>query len=435
MRLTVARLALAITTMVALAFLVPLAMLTRQVAHDQAVAEARAQAAAVVVALAVDPSPALLEQAVASTAAGSAGRLAVHLPDQPPIGSSRAEPADIAGTVPDRRPALIEYADGLAYLQPSVLAGDQTAVIEVYLPHGEIYRGVWPAWLGLAGLAVVLVIGSTLVADRLGARLVRATRDLAAGARKLGTGDLTVQVVPAGPPELRDAAQAFNTMAGDMRRLIDDERNLAADLSHRLRTPMTALRLDVEALPRGPVADRMTQAFDLLDDELEAIITGARRSAAARPGHPTDLVEVLADRLAFWSVLAEDQGRETSVVGGDRPVRVPVPRDELILAIDALLGNVFAHTPEQTAFRVTVGPNGLVVEDAGPGIADPAAAVRRGASGSGSTGLGLDIAQRVAGAVGGRLEIGRSQLGGARIALLLPPRSGGPGRLEGTGTT
>lgn len=420
MRLTLARLALAITSMVALAFLVPLAMLTRQVAHDQAVAEARQQAAAVVVALAVGADPATLEQAVASTAAGSEGRLAVHLPDQAPVGTSRAAAADIAGTVPGRRPALIAYADGLAYLQPSVLAGDRTAVIEVYLPDSEIYRGVWPAWLGLAGLAIVLVIGSTLVADRLGARLVRATRDLASGAHALGAGDLSVRVEPAGPPELREAARTFNTMAGNLRQLIDDERELAADLSHRLRTPLTALRLDVEALPRGPVADRMMQAFDLLDDELEEIITGARRSAAARPGHATDLVEAVADRLAFWSVLAEDQGRRTTVIGGEVPVPVPVPRDELILAIDSLLGNVFAHTPEETAFLVGVGPEGLVVEDAGPGIADPVAAVRRGASGSGSTGLGLDIARRVARSAGGRLEIGRSRLGGARVGLLLP---------------
>jgi signal transduction histidine kinase len=112
------------------------------------------------------------------------------------------------------------------------------------------------------------------------------------------------------------------------------------------------------------------------------------------------------------------------VVGGDRPVWVPVPRSELILAVDALLGNVFAHTPEGAAFRVTVSPAGLIVDDAGPGIADPAAAVQRGVSGAGSTGLGLDIVRRVAEAGGGRLAIDRGPLGGARIALLLgvPPQ-------------
>jgi signal transduction histidine kinase len=422
MRLTLTRLALAITSMVALAFLVPLAILTRQIAHDRAVGDARQQATAIVVALAVDTDPALLDQAVASTAAGGDGRLAVHLPGLDPIGSPRAAASDVGAASRARRPSTVEYEGGLAYLQPTVLDGGRTAVIEVFVPDDQIYRGVWAAWLALAGLAVVLVAGSTLVADRLGARLVRATRELAAGARRLGDGDLAVRVEPAGPPELTEAARSFNTMADNMRQLIDNERELAADLSHRLRTPLTALRLDAEALPRGPVADRMAQAFDLLDDELEAIITGARLSSGTRASHSTDLVEVLADRLAFWSVLAEDQDRPTSVVGGDEPVPVPLPRGELILAIDALLGNVFAHTPEGTAFLVGVSAEGLVVDDAGPGIADPAAAVRRGVSGSGSTGLGLDIAQRIANSVGGRLDIGRSRLGGARVALLLPPR-------------
>ena len=160
----------------------------------------------------------------------------------------------------------------------------------------------------------------------------------------------------------------------------------------------------------------------MLDEELEAIIAGARLGVEARGNQQSDLVEVLADRLAFWSALAEDQARPWEVVGGQSPVPVPLPRSELILAVDSLLGNVFAHTPEGVAFRVTVSPAGLLVDDAGPGIADPEAAVQRGVSGAGSTGLGLDIVRRVAEAAGGRLEIARGPLGGARIGLLLPVR-------------
>jgi signal transduction histidine kinase len=237
--------------------------------------------------------------------------------------------------------------------------------------------------------------------------------------RRLGGGELAVRVDPSGPAELRDAAVAFNMMAGDLRRLLDAERELAADLSHRLRTPLTALRLDAEAIPPGLVADRMRQACDMLDDELEAIILGARLGVQARGSQHADLVEVLAERLAFWSALAEDQLRPWQVVGGEAPVPVPMSRSDLILAVDALLGNVFSHTPEGTAFRVTVSAAGLIVDDAGPGIADPAASVQRGVSGAGSTGLGLDIVRRVAESAGGRIEIDRSPLGGARIALLL----------------
>lgn len=421
MRSALNRLTLAITSMIALAFLVPLAGLTRQIAHDQAIADARQQASAIVVALAVDTDPGLLGRAVASTAAGSAGHLAVHLPGSDPIGSPHVTAGDLSAAARGRA-AVVEYANGVVYLQPSALDGGRTAVVEVYIPDDEMYGGVWRAWFALVGLAVVLVAGSTAVADRLASRLVRATRELAAGARRLGAGDLGVRVAADGPPELRDAARSFNVMADNMLQFIDAERQLSADLSHRLRTPLTALRLDAEAIPPGPVADRMLQAFDLLDAELEAIITGARASAENRGKQRIDLVDVLADRLAFWSVLAEDQGRPVTVVGGEYPVPVSLPRGELILAIDALLGNVFAHTPEGTAFSVHVGDDGMAVEDAGPGIADPDAAVRRGFSGAGSTGLGLDIAVRVARSAGGRLEITRGKLGGARVALILPPR-------------
>ncbi|MGW4943905.1 HAMP domain-containing sensor histidine kinase [Actinoplanes sp. NPDC004185] len=424
MRWELNRLALAITSMVALAFLVPLTFATRQIAHDRAIGDARQQAAAMVAALAVDADPKLLTSAVASTVAGSAGRLAVHLPGIAPVGATHVTAADVASATSYRRPVTAPAAGGVAYLQPSVLSDGRAVVIEVYVPEAEMRRGVWPAWFALGGLAIALVAGSTLVADRLGSRLVRATRELAGSSRRLGAGELTARVTPSGPPELRDAAVAFNTMAGDLRRLLDAERELAADLSHRLRTPLTALRLDAETMPPGLIADRMRQACDMLDEELEAIIAGARLGVEARGAQRSDLVEVLAERLAFWSALAEDQARPWQVVGGDHPVPVPLPRSELILAVDALLGNVFAHTPEGVAFRVTASEAGLLVDDAGPGISDPAAAVRRGVSGAGSSGLGLDIVRRVAEAAGGRLMIERGPLGGARIAMLLPVPEG-----------
>jgi signal transduction histidine kinase len=420
------RLALAITSMVALAFLVPLIYATGKIAHDRAIGDARQQAAAMVAALAVNADPQLLTSAVASTVAGSAGRLAVHLPGIAPVGHSHVTDAEVAQANLYRRPVTADAAGGLVYLQPSVLSDGRSVVIEVFVPDEEMRRGVWPAWLALGALAIVLVAGSVLFADRLGGRLVRATRDLAGSSRRLGAGDLAVRIDPSGPPELRDAANAFNAMAADLRRLLDAERELAADLSHRLRTPLTALRLDAETMPPGPIADRMRQACDMLDEELEAIIAGARLGVEARGKQQSDLVEVLADRLAFWSALAEDQFRPWEVVGGQTPVPVPLPRSELILAVDSLLGNVFAHTPEGVAFRVTVSQAGLLVDDAGPGIADPQAAVQRGVSGAGSTGLGLDIVRRVAEAAGGRLEISRGPLGGARIGLLLPVREEAP---------
>ncbi|MFI7079977.1 sensor histidine kinase [Micromonospora sp. NPDC049903] len=429
MRWALNRLAIAITSMVALAFLVPLAIATGQIARDRAVSEARQQATALVTVLGMDADPTLLTNAVASTTAGSAGRLAVHLPDSAPIGVTHVTDAQVRDAAGDRRSVLAPAADGVAYLQPTVLADGRTVIVEVFVPETELRRGVRTAWFVLGGLAIVLVAGSTLLADRLGGRLVRATRDLSASARRLGGGDLTARAEPNGPRELQDAARSFNTMADDLRLLMNRERELAADLSHRLRTPLTALRLDAEAMPPGPIGERMRQACDLLDEELDSIIRGVRRGTDGRDGQSADLVEVLADRLAFWSVLAEDQERPWEVTGGDVPVVLPMPRSELILVVDAMLGNVFAHTPDGTAFRVSVSPDGVVVDDAGPGIADPTRAVQRGVSAAGSTGLGLDIVRRAAETSGGHLVVTRSPLGGARVGILLRPVDHAPERL------
>ena len=100
-----------------------------------------------------------------------------------------------------------------------------------------------------------------------------------------------------------------------------------------------------------------------------------------------------------------------------------VPAADLAAAVDALLGNVFAHTPEGTGMLVDVrsrdGGGALVtVSDAGPGL--PERAAERGRSGGGSTGLGLDIARRTAEASGGELRI-RSSPRGTAVTLDLGP--------------
>jgi signal transduction histidine kinase len=136
--------------------------------------------------------------------------------------------------------------------------------------------------------------------------------------------------------------------------------------------------------------------------------------------------------MEFWSALAEDEGRKWRVAGVDRPVRIPVARADLAAALDALLGNVFRHTPEGTAFAVDVhnGDDAVIVlvSDAGPGIPDPGAAMARGrGSGTtGSTGLGLDIVRRLAESTGGDVRIGSSVLGGTEVRIWFQLDARGP---------
>jgi len=441
MRWALVKVSLAVTAMVVVAFAIPLGLVIKEMARDRAFSNAERQAAAIGPTLSITADRDPLERAVMSTPAGAVGRMAVHIPaaDEPgsqplEIGTRRAARKDLETTQRLGRATITDVTGGSALLQPTAIGTGQIAVIEVFVPEGEVSNGVATAWLVLAGVGIALIVGSVAVADRLGIRMVQPAQRLAGAAHDLGEGKLGARVPEEGPTELRSAAIAFNSMADQVVQLLANERELAADLSHRLRTPLTVLRLNAASLGSGPAADQTRAAVEQLEREVDTIIRTAReakpQTAAVGPGAGCDASEVVRERMDFWSALAEDEGRKVRVAGVDRPVRIPVARPELAAALDALLGNVFRHTPEGTAFSVDVhnGDDAVIVlvSDAGEGIADPQAALARGNSGGrdGSTGLGLDIVRRVAESTGGDVRIGSSVLGGTevRIWIGLDPR-------------
>ncbi|MFI9273615.1 sensor histidine kinase [Kitasatospora sp. NPDC052896] len=468
MRWALVKAAVAGTTMVALAFLIPLGLMVQKTARERSFMQADRQAAALGPALAITTDQGALARAVASTDAGARGRIAVHLPAPkaagplvastaggpgtpapaagpaapgPVIGQARAAGPDVARASGEGRSLTVRVPGGYALLQPVAVDTTRTAVVEVYVADGDLTRGVRTAWLVLSLVALGLVAIAVLVADRMGARLVASARRLAAAARSLGAGDLAVRLPVDGPraegspAELREAAAAFNAMADRVVHLLAAERELAADLSHRLRTPLTVLRLNAASLGEGDAAEATRHAVSQLEREVDQIIRSARRAPAAGPAVAVgcDAAEVIRDRVAFWSALAEDEDRAWQLSGARAPTPVPVPRADLAAALDALLGNVFRHTAMGTAFSVDVlateNAVTVLVGDAGPGFADPAAALRRGGGegGPGSTGLGLDIARKLAEATGGDLALGRSEaLGGAEVRLRLGTGGGAP---------
>lgn len=435
MRWALVKVCLAVTAMVVIAFAVPLGLVIREMASDRAFSDAERQAAMIAPTLSITTDREKLTRAVLSTEPGDRGRLAVHVPAEGApldIGTRRATAKDVATVRKAGRASITEVTDGFALLQPTALGTGDIAVVEVFVPEHEVSHGVATAWLTLAGVGVALIVGSVAVADRLGIRMVQPAQRLAGAAQDLGEGRLGTRVPEEGPTELRSAAVAFNSMADQVVQLLANERELAADLSHRLRTPLTVLRLNAASLGEGPAAEQTRAAVQQLEHEVDTIIRTAREQRPqpqnGQAGAGCDASEVIRERMGFWSALAEDEGREVRLAGVDRTVRIPVARPELAAALDALLGNVFRHTPEGTAFSVDVHHSGdaviVLVSDAGPGISDPKAALARGASGRdaasgsvGSTGLGLDIVRRVAESTGGDLRIGRSVLGGTEVRI------------------
>jgi signal transduction histidine kinase len=230
---------------------------------------------------------------------------------------------------------------------------------------------------------------------------------------------------------MRQVSNGLNRLAARIGELLAHERETAADLSHRLRTPLTALRIDAESLQDSRERAQLLRDVDGVQHTVNGIIREARRPAGQGTRIACDAAEVVAGRAAFWQPLAEDQDRPLAIKITAEPVLVGVSRDDLAACADILLENVFSHTPEGTALSVRVshragGGAWVVVSDSGPGFADPDAACR-GRSSAGSTGLGLDIAQRIAEASGGTLTVGRSPSGGGAVTAGFGPPGGSGG--------
>lgn len=414
MRRQITLLVAATTSVVLLAFLLPAAALVSRVAEARALDAAQAQVQF------LTPSVALAgPEEVADALIGTADELraGVRWTDDAWFG----DPQDPDIAVPTG-PEGVRSAAGVLLLQPITRAGG-TALIEVFVPAEVLRAGVTRTWSVLGGLGVVLLLLALLVADRLARSMTRPVTELAATAQRLGTGDLAARVQPAGPAEVREVGTAVNQLAGRIGELLAAEREGAADLAHRLRTPLTALRLDIDALPAAD-RDRLMDDVDALRRGIDEVIHEARRPVREGVGAECDATAVVMERAEFWSALAADEGRAMEIGPPATALPVRVPAGDLAAAVDALLGNVFAHTPEGTDLRVDVRPREaggaeLTVADDGPGI--PGGAVERGHSGVGSTGLGLDIARRTAEASGGSMRVGTSPHGTTVTLEIGPP--------------
>lgn len=421
MRTQLRQLVAAITSLVLAAFVVPLGLLLRWQAEDRAMVAASLQAQSVS-ALVATAEPAALRVALDQINSRQAQNITVFLPNGTAIG----DPGRIDDAVKLARRGLSFAADapgGREFLVPVQGLPRGTAVIRTFVPERELHRGVTRAWLVLGGLAIALLALAVVLADGLGRNLVRPIRDLAGTADRLAAGDLAARAAPEGPPEIRRVGAELNRLADRIRVLLAAEREEVADLAHRLRTPVAALRLDADSLRTEEEARRIEADVDVLERVVDEVIRSARRPVREGAGASCDLAAVTVERARYWSALAEDDDRDLQVSTAAFPVPVRVSREDLEVVIDALIGNVFTHTPERTPLWILVeradSGGRLIVEDAGPGFPD-AGVLSRGRTGSGrngSTGLGLDISRRTAEVSGGQVTLGVRGGGGAQVIV------------------
>lgn len=324
-------------------------------------------------------------------------------------GGETANP-DGDGLMPVSEPEIHEVAGGQVVSVRASTSAGPVVVLAQATTH-DARKRMTDRLLLLGGAAAVILLLVAGAAELVARRLVRDLDRTAAVADRLGEGDLTARAPADGPSEVRRVSAALNRLAGRIDDLLAAERETVADLSHRLRTPLTAVRLDVEGLPPSERTEELESHLDHLERTLTAVIRAARRPEREGVRPRCDAAGVLRGQVDFWRPLAEDQDRTVELDLPEVPVPVRSAADDLRAAVDALMENGIAHTPDGVAISVVLtDPDPehpefvrIDVRDRGPGI--PEGAVHRGRSDRGSTGLGLDIARTCAEASGGWFEV------------------------------
>jgi len=290
------------------------------------------------------------------------------------------------------------------------------------------------SWEAIAAVAAVVAIVGLAVAWALATSLAHPLRSLAGTAERLAQGDLSARAETTGPPDVAAIGIELNRMAAELTALLDAQSEFIANASHQMRTPLTGLRLRLEALAAGPPPDAEAEAalreVDRMSDLVADLLVLARAGVPPRSATSSDLSEQARAAADRWRPVAEDRGQTFSLEAPERPVPVGADPSDVAIMLDNLIENAIVYSPSGSTVSVAVAQNGggvVRVSDDGPGI-HPTEASRvfdrffRGKAGSGvpgGTGLGLTIVHDLATRWSGSVELEPSGRG-TRIAVRFP---------------
>ncbi|MGB6162938.1 MAG: HAMP domain-containing sensor histidine kinase [Pseudonocardiaceae bacterium] len=307
------------------------------------------------------------------------------------------------------------YHGDLVVAVPVTHDSDVIGAVRAASSRATIYRQVALVWLGMLGLAGLAIGTVWLVARRQARRLARPLEELSDAARRLGQGDFSVRTTAVDIPEIDSVGSALNSTAGRLDDMLARERSFSADASHQLRTPLTGLRLRLEAALDHPGQDLRhaitdgIAAADRLEQTIEELLALARDTRSSN-ATPLDLPGLLAEIEAGW---------HDRLAAQDRVLRVAVdPQAPVSLASTAavrqvltvLLDNAATHGTGTVSVAVRNAADVLAIDvsDEGAGIttAEPELFTRRSRLADGH-GIGLALARSLAEAEGGRLRLTR----------------------------
>lgn len=319
-------------------------------------------------------------------------------------------------------------------------------VLHAERPDAALSSSVRRAWLGLAVVGAA-VLGLAAGMGRLvSGRLARPLHDLAGSAAALGEGDFSVRIPRSGVEEVDAIAVTLDRTAERLGRAVDRGRAFAADASHQLRTPLTALRLQLEGLQGQGVAPESVAAAlaeaDRLEATVEELVALTSLDTVEEVVAPEDLV---SSPVAAARAGARTAGRDLELAVVPAP-HVRTRPAAIRQALQVLLDNALEHGRGTITVRISPtlpdepvpgrdARQGLrvCVSDEGPGP-DPGALRALRARDRGTTvplagGRGLALARALVEGEGGRLTTDEDAFGRVRTCLVLPVRGGPPGPL------
>ncbi|MDX3055025.1 Signal transduction histidine kinase [Streptomyces sp. LamerLS-316] len=337
----------------------------------------------------------------------------------PQVLSEQVDPSRYARVeIPGRAPIEVgeRPADGDAIR--STETGEQGEKVTVEEDRSTVTREVGRTLLIIGAVALLAIISAVLLAVRQANRLTSPLTDLAETAERLGSGDPRPRHKRYGVTELDRVADVLDSSAERIARMLTAERRLAADASHQLRTPLTALSMRIEEISVTDDPDTVKEEANIaltqverLTDVVQRLLTNARDP---RTGSAVvfDLDEVVKQQIEEWRPAYRSAGRAVVCSGKQGLEAVGTP-GAVAQVLAALIENSLMHGGGTVALRTRVTGNQVVVEvtDEGPGVPPDLGAriFERTISGRNSTGIGLAVARDLAEADGGRLELLQQQ--------------------------
>lgn len=331
----------------------------------------------------------------------------------------------------------------LATSAPVLSHGRTEAAVRITQGVAAVNSAVKTAILDLAALAGVVLLLGLAAGAVVASQIARPIRRLDRAARQVATGDLDSTVAVEGSTEQRSLARAFNEMTQRVKRMLRGQQDFVADASHQLRTPLTGLRLRLEALAEragdAPTAAELESSLaeiDRLSLIVEELLVLSRAGEHELPGEQVDLADAAERAAERWRRSAKERSIELELLPGAGPAVAWCAAHDLDRSIDALLENALRYSPAGSAVTVEVRPGVVEILDRGAGLesGEEEAVFERfsrgsaGRQGPGGTGLGLSIARELSRQWGGEVSLRNREGGGTCASIRLsqgPPEEDG----------